>query len=331
MSLFNTSSYYPFIPKGSSLEAFKTVTTASFNTTIFSDIITGSYPNKTSISSKYYTASLNNNCFGEERKYICALKNVLNSYSYYSNHYLFSSSYGEKNSQELNLINIPSIFFGSSIDRGTVELGFYITGTLIGKLEDKNKNGELIETTGSNTGSVAGVVLYNEGIILLTGSWDLNSNHTEIYSYNPSPASDNPKWIYWGAGMDQEINNLTLTSSFSLNFEGINYIPTITMLAHAEKGDLNHSNNPTYLKFNEKSSKQPIVGSHGYHEYTKLEIKNTIKYAYENFSGSLEKQTYISKIGIYDENKNLIAIAKMAKPIRKPENRDLTFKLKLDI
>jgi len=29
--------------------------------------------------------------------------------------------------------------------------------------------------------------------------------------------------------------------------------------------------------------------------------------------------------------KNLIAIAKLAKPIRKSENRDFTFKLKLDI
>ena len=55
------------------------------------------------------------------------------------------------------------------------------------------------------------------------------------------------------------------------------------------------------------------------------------KYDYENYSGSLEKQTYISKIGIYDEDKNLIAIAKLAKPVRKTENRDFTFKLKLDL
>jgi hypothetical protein len=61
------------------------------------------------------------------------------------------------------------------------------------------------------------------------------------------------------------------------------------------------------------------------------EIKNTVKYKYENYVGDLEKQTYISKIGIYDENKNLIAIAKLARPIKKSENRSLTFKLKLDI
>jgi hypothetical protein len=103
------------------------------------------------------------------------------------------------------------------------------------------------------------------------------------------------------------------------------------MFAHANKGEFNHSNNPTYAKFEQIISKPPIISRHGYFENTRIEIKNTIQYSYENYTGSLEKQTYISKIGIYDENKNLIAVAKLAKPIRKPENRDVTFKLKLDI
>ena len=39
----------------------------------------------------------------------------------------------------------------------------------------------------------------------------------------------------------------------------------------------------------------------------------------------------ISKIGIYDENKNLIGVATLSNPILKKENEDLTFKMKLDI
>ena len=38
----------------------------------------------------------------------------------------------------------------------------------------------------------------------------------------------------------------------------------------------------------------------------------------------------INKIGLYDENKNLIAIAKVATPVRKLETDEYTFKLKLD-
>jgi hypothetical protein len=48
-------------------------------------------------------------------------------------------------------------------------------------------------------------------------------------------------------------------------------------------------------------------------------------------SESFKRQTFITKIGIYDKEKNLIAIANMARAVKKTEDRDLTFKLKLDI
>ena len=44
-----------------------------------------------------------------------------------------------------------------------------------------------------------------------------------------------------------------------------------------------------------------------------------------------ERTTYISKIGIYDKNDNLIMIAAPSKPIRKKENDEYTFKLTYDI
>ena len=45
----------------------------------------------------------------------------------------------------------------------------------------------------------------------------------------------------------------------------------------------------------------------------------------------IKKQTFISKMGIYDSNKNLIAIVNMARPIRKKESDEYTFKINLDI
>ena len=120
------------------------------------------------------------------------------------------------------------------------------------------------------------------------------------------------------------------TSSYSISFRGTNYVPTITMLAHAKKGELNHSNNPTYLTYIENSGSIDTTGGSLYIESDSLEIANTTKTLYEDPNGGFQKQTWISKIGIYDENKNLIAIAKLANPIRKTEDRDFTFKLKLD-
>ena len=68
-----------------------------------------------------------------------------------------------------------------------------------------------------------------------------------------------------------------------------------------------------------------------YHEDAEAEIKNIVTSSYANHSASFQPVTYISKVGIYDEDKNLIAVASLANPVRKIEGRSYTFKLKLDI
>lgn len=323
------NNYFPYVSKNSSLFSFKSVSANTFASAIYGEILKGDeYPSTSSISVDYYyqVSSYNN-----ERRKIYALKNTLNYYKYLSHHYSYSSSYWNKEYQAINLVSIPSIFYGSSINKGSVELGYYVSGTLVGKLQDINKNGELIQTVGEdNSGSVAGIVLYNEGLVLLTGSWDLTTgSFTEKLIYNPSVSVDSPRWLNWGAGLNLS-NNETVSSSFTINFEGINPVNTLTMLAHANVGELNHSNNPTYVQYTSASNYLLSTSSYGYVENPLLPIKNTVKFPYDNYTGSYEKQTYISKIALYDENKNLIAIAKVSKPIRKTESRNFTFKLKLD-
>jgi len=101
------------------------------------------------------------------------------------------------------------------------------------------------------------------------------------------------------------------------------------MLAHAEKGKLNHSSNPTYKLYGQDTT--PKTGSFGYMENSNIVIKNVASSSYADPTGSFQKTTYISSIGIYDEDKNLIGVAKVATPVKKTENREFTFKLKLDI
>ena len=102
------------------------------------------------------------------------------------------------------------------------------------------------------------------------------------------------------------------------------------MFAHAKKAELNHSNNFSFLDHDSYSSLTDSVTNRSYREpeYT---IKNTVKSPYNDPTASFQKQTYISRIGIYDEDRNLIAIAKVATPVRKRESDSYTFKLKLDI
>ena len=74
------------------------------------------------------------------KPHLVALQNTLNYYRKLSEHYAYTSSYGDKSYQDLGLISIPSIFSGSSIKRGSVELKFYLSGTLMAKCEDKDRN-----------------------------------------------------------------------------------------------------------------------------------------------------------------------------------------------
>jgi hypothetical protein len=320
-----TGLIYPFITKQGTLSSFKTISTSQFNNDfVYGATISGSYPLSSSISREYFPSGF---IF---RPHIQALKNTLNFYTNLSENYAYSSSLGNKATQEMNLISIPSIFYGSSIKKGSVDLKFYISGSLIGELQDYNQNGELIQvgpsgSTGS--GSVAGVVLYGEGFILLTGSWALEDGIARNYLDDITNLQTS-SWINYAVGANDGVSSgIIPSSSYTMEFNGINYIPTLTLLAHANRGEFNHSNNPTYVASG--ASKTYQTGAASVIE-PELPIKNVVSSSYPDPTGSFEKTTYITKVGIYDENRNLIGIASVAKPIKKIADRNLTFKLKLD-
>ena len=73
-----------------------------------------------------------------------------------------------------------------------------------------------------------------------------------------------------------------------------------------------------------------ITGSSGFYENKVRQPANVVSSSYDT-EPYLEKTTFISSIKLYDDNKNVIGIAKLAKPVRKTQERDLTFKLKLDL
>ena len=315
---------YPFLIKDGHRNTFKVQERIKYQSlNLHGNVITSSYNMSSSISRNFYSTSTKET----DRTYLRPLKNAFKHYSYLSPHYQYNSSFGDKRSQNVNLISIPSILFGSSIKKGSVRLRYYHTGTLIGELQDENYNGELIQvgpygSTGS--GSVAGVVLYNEGFVVLTGSWVLD---TDNIAYD---STDDSKWIYFGFGANDG-NNPTptsLSSSFLLEYSGTTHIQSLTMLAHAEYGKLNYSNNPTFIT--SSNALQINTGSYMYIE-TPPKIKNIVYSQFEDELPKFKKTVYISKIGLYDEDKNLIGIAKVATPVRKQEDHDYTFKLKLDI
>ena len=339
---------HPFLIKDGTKHGFKTMSKTTFNVTPNGTQLSREYKMSASISRDHYDSTYVNSA----RTYINTLKNKFKQYQYLSPHYQFSSSFGDKSQQTINLISIPSIMYGSTIKRGSLSLKYYITGSLIGELSDFRRNGELVQSgpegsTGS--GSVAGVVLYNEGLIVLTGSWSLDTHNIDY------DTTSNSKWIYFGYGVNPSsgsvslfeqgltgqlefvrrstlsnptISETTLSASFLIEYKGTTHTQAMTMLAHAQYGELNHSNNPTFVSSSDKN--QTITGSYEYSEQPR-KIKNIVHSQFADETPDFKKVTYISKIGIYDKDRNLIGVAKVATPVRKTEDLAYTFKLKLDI
>jgi hypothetical protein len=326
---------YPYITKQSAGASFKTVGQVSYsNEFVYGDRVTGSYPMTASISREYMTNPSGKTNGAPNHRHFYALKNRLNFLGQRSRHYVVSSSLGNKNTQTLNLISIPSIAYGSQINPGSVSLKWYLTGSLIGELRDEKQNGELIQvgpsgSTGS--GSVAGVVLYDEGFLLLTGSWDLS---TEQIGLTNGGSITEPQWIYYGAGAKDGVTQASappgyVSASFDMSFEGHTETQVLTMFAHAGRGQANFSNNPTYITHGQ--TKISVSSSAVFEENAERTIKNTVSSSFEGYEAPFKRQVYISRIGVYDENKNLIGVATLSSPVLKEETQDLSFKIKLDI
>lgn len=311
---------YPFITKGGHKQTFKAISKTQWNTEFNYDgsVITGSYNLSASISR--ITGS---ECIPRLR----ALKSSLKHYMFWSQHFEYETYYDFEDYQvgdpepDVTMINIPSIFYGSSIKKGSLSLKAYAEGSIVAEATDENRRGELIQ---KDNGNVIGTVLYDEGILLLTGSESLASVG--------SPPAD-IKWLFFGYGIygdEDGTTSTTLSASFSLDFQGVSQFQNMTILAKAPEGMLNHSNNPTYLKRSGDPLLQMHTSSYEYIERQR-EVKNIVHSEQTDQEPPFQKETYISKICIYDEHKRLVGTCKLATPIRKTEAKEYLFKMKIDL
>ena len=173
--------------------------------------------------------------------------------------------------------------------------------------------------------------MYNEGFLFLTGSWNLVSDQVVFV---PGEAADYPKWRYFGAGCNDNVNTTNAAASlsnmaFKLSFEGTTETQVMTMYAHAHRGEVNYSNNITFIE--RGTSPTIYTSSYVYEENPNRLLKNFVSASQYNQTASFKRQVFISKIGIYDDDHNLIGIASVANPVLKEEDQDVSFKIKLDI
>jgi len=144
-----------------------------------------------------------------------------------------------------------------------------------------------------------GVIILNAAALDLTfanGGINLQTLRTSNFNAN------NPGRLYSTGSGTRGLTTGSFTSSFTLNSQ-----ETITsdfVFVRARNGEFNYSENPSF-----------ISGSTGTILYDVF-IQNP--------------QTYITTVGMYNDNNELLAVAKLSKPLKKDFTKEALIRVKLD-
>jgi hypothetical protein len=158
-------------------------------------------------------------------------------------------------------------------------------------------------------GSIIGQVWYNAGIIVMSVSssglpWQVSQIDTTPWSGSLTLAQYN-LWNLMSSGtIDNLITGLRAHIS-NLALQNQTNLYSTIYFCRATNTEFNYSSNPTYV-----DSSQRIIVTSG--------------------SNVMQPRTYITKIGLYDANDNLLAAASVSDPITKGPDTESIFRVRLD-
>ena len=202
---------YPFVTKDSGLASMSSVSTSQFNQDFaYGDIIKGLGVRGATISAQ--DVSKGSSSLDVNVRLRDALRTTFKHYVAMSRRFSYetgleglddaSSSWQD---ESFKLLQIPSIFYGEKIKKGTLKLEWYNLGKLVGKVEDIRQNGELIVThseSDTEIGKFVGLVFYSEGFILLTGKSDIYSSNISPDQHSGNSGTGEITWKDFMNGLD---------------------------------------------------------------------------------------------------------------------------------
>jgi len=114
------------------------------------------------------------------------------------------------------------------------------------------------------------------------------------------------------ASMDQILDHISSTrfgsgSNTFLTFQNNTKINSTLVFCRATADEFNYSSNPSYT-----------------------DAEGRILVIDESEQGTQKSFSFVSTIGLYDANEELLATAKLSRPVEKNDEKDLTFRVRLD-
>ena len=170
--------------------------------------------------------------------------------------------------------------------------------------ETADANGKLaiVNFAGGMSGDTVGLIYYQAGIAALTSSFfgkdaqvlnGAGKKHDNVLkTSNISSLAD---------GVRHRINNIT--------FDNVTELNSSIYFCRINHNDFNYSSNPTYLS------------------ESKIVVKTNPSVANE---AGLSPITYITTVGLYSTNNELMAVAKLSEPLKKTPDNEFTLRVRLD-
>lgn len=161
---------------------------------------------------------------------------------------------------------------------------------------------------GPNSAIPYGIVYPESGLIVLNGkSLDASAS---LYTDRGSPVSSS---AYNNLRLFTSISGaLAFTSSNAIQGRTLETINSTIYFARIGNGEFNYSNNITYYESGSEQYIKPLLIASGQ-------------------SGNVNRNvTYITTVGLYNNENDLLAVAKLSKPVRKTSSSEVIIKIKLD-
>jgi hypothetical protein len=220
-------------------------------------------------------------------------------------------------------LNFSRLLVKDEIKKNSFRLGLFTSGTITGNgsgrgelktLGDYGSNNEyrvspagdygLIYTASSNlsTGSSVGLIFYQAGIAVLTSSLFLRDFGSGTDITQDLGGVSGIRQAQTASTIEALADGLRHTV-YDVDFNNTIELNSTIYFCRVNHNEFNYSSNPTYLS-----------GS-------KLVVKNQ----------SIDLPiSYITTIGLYSPDNELMAVAKLSEPIRKDPNTELTLRVRLD-
>ncbi len=208
-------------------------------------------------------------------------------------------------SSDIRLFHVPSMFYGRQIDPGSVRVtdGLYNSRRIVRVLNDDGRG--TLYVSGSMTRDISGEeytgekrrkvgnVFYTEGLVVITDPtlWDMFDTTSALWQTTMTPSG-------------------VFGDLLALDFRGQSRVHTKVFNCRVTTAQANASNNLTF----------------GWVDNRGTDVTDDDRMLVVREDGT----TWITAVGLYNEHRELVAVAKLAQPIRKREKDKINIRLKMD-